>query len=300
MEHISSYPEVLALGHKMILEIFNGPVLVEEKIDGSQFSFGVINGELIARSKGKQLVLEAPEKMFDKAVEVIQSIKPQLTDGWMYRCEYLQKPKHNTLVYDRIPASHLIVFDIDNNLQSYLTYDEKLQEAHRIGLEVVPRLFEGVVENKEMFEGFLNLKSVLGNTTVEGVVIKNYDLITTSKKIAIGKYVSEKFKEVHEGDWKLRNPGRLDVIQKVIEEYSTEARYNKGIQHLRDRGELKDDLPDIGPLIKEVSSDVNKECEDEIKDKLYKAFWPQIQRGIVKDIPQWYKDQLAARAFSEK
>ena len=37
MEKINGYPSVMQLGHKMIAEIFSGPVLVEEKIDGSQF-----------------------------------------------------------------------------------------------------------------------------------------------------------------------------------------------------------------------------------------------------------------------
>jgi ATP-dependent RNA circularization protein (DNA/RNA ligase family) len=38
---ILSYPSIYALGHRAIRELFDGPVVVEEKIDGSQFSFGV-------------------------------------------------------------------------------------------------------------------------------------------------------------------------------------------------------------------------------------------------------------------
>ena len=53
------------MGHKAIAELLKGPVYVEEKVDGSQFSFGVDeNGEIRVRSKGCELVLDAPEKMF--------------------------------------------------------------------------------------------------------------------------------------------------------------------------------------------------------------------------------------------
>ena len=35
-----SYPQIYNLGHKAIAGIFDDDVLIEEKIDGSQFSFG--------------------------------------------------------------------------------------------------------------------------------------------------------------------------------------------------------------------------------------------------------------------
>ena len=41
-----SYGKIFNLGHKETEALFDGPVVVEEKIDGSQFSFGSINGEL--------------------------------------------------------------------------------------------------------------------------------------------------------------------------------------------------------------------------------------------------------------
>ncbi len=46
MENINSYPSVYQLGHKAIQNIFDGKVVIEEKIDGSQFSFGMINRPL--------------------------------------------------------------------------------------------------------------------------------------------------------------------------------------------------------------------------------------------------------------
>lgn len=33
-----SYPSIYALGHRAIVDLLKGPVFIEEKIDGSQFS----------------------------------------------------------------------------------------------------------------------------------------------------------------------------------------------------------------------------------------------------------------------
>lgn len=81
METINSYPQVYAVGHRVIKDLFVGEVAVEEKIDGSQFSMGVVNGELCCRSKGKQIILDAPEKMFTKAIETATELKDELYPG---------------------------------------------------------------------------------------------------------------------------------------------------------------------------------------------------------------------------
>src|SRR5687768_920213 len=91
---IHSYPSIYQIGHKMISDIFKSEVIIEEKVDGSQFSFGVIDGELMCRSKGKQLIMDAPEKMFQKAVDYVRSIAPDLPWGWTFRGEYLSTSKH--------------------------------------------------------------------------------------------------------------------------------------------------------------------------------------------------------------
>ena len=296
---LHSYPSIYALGHKAIEQLFSGPVLIQEKVDGSQFSMGrTESGELECRSKGQQLIVSAPEKMFQKAVDTAQSL--DLHPGWVYRCEYLSVPKHNTLAYSRVPNKYLIVYDICPGLETYLSYDEMVIEATRLGLEVVPRLYEGMVDNIEMFKGLLERESVLGGVQIEGVVAKNYALFTTEKKVAMGKFVSESFKEKHGSDWKERNPGQGDFVQTLIGQYRTDARWQKAVQHLRESGKLEGSPRDIGLLVREVPEDILKECEQEIKDALFDHFWKDIQRGVIAGLPQWYKDQLAQTAFGAK
>lgn len=296
---INSYPSIYALGHNAIEDILDGDVVVEEKVDGSQFSFSVVNGELLCRSKGQQIVVGAEEKMFSRAVATALELKPLLTEGWVYRCEYLQKPKHNTLAYKRTPDKHLILFDVMIGEEEYLFPARKHEEAKRIGLEVVPVLYRGFVRSLDMVKELLHTPSILGGK-IEGVVIKNYHVFTKEKKIAIAKFVSDDFKEQHATEWKKSNPTQSDIVQKIIDTYRHEGRWSKAVQHLRDNGTLEESPRDIAGLIKEVPADVQKECEDEIKGILWAHFWPQIKRGITAGLPEWYKTVLASNAFDNR
>lgn len=289
-----SYPSIFNIGHAALSDFLQLPVLVEEKIDGSQFSFGRFDGELKVRSKGKEMHPDAPEKMFERAVEAVKTL--DLHDGWTYRGEYLQKPKHNTLCYERIPTKHVIIFDINTAEEVYLPYFDKVDEAKRIGLEVVPML-DFAITNAERLKSLLETDSILGGQKIEGVVLKNYSVFGPDKKVKMGKYVSEAFKEKHQKAWKAANPGRQDAIDNLITQLRTDARWQKGIQHLREVGELENDPRDIGKLLKAIGQDVYTEEGEWIKEQLFKWAWPQIQRGITRGFPEWYKEQLLQTAF---
>src|SRR3990172_9507207 len=134
-----TFPKVWNIGHAAARELFDGPVVVQEKVDGSQISFGVFGGELKVRSKGKELVLDAPEKMFSVAVQQIKSFQHLLKDGWTYRGDYLSKPKHNALAYDRVPPHNIIIFDISPSQEEYLPAETVRTVAeYTDGLMVVP------------------------------------------------------------------------------------------------------------------------------------------------------------------
>src|SRR5688572_14572618 len=110
---IGSYGSIYALGHKAVATILEGlSVEATEKVDGSQLSFGVIDGELRIRSKGQELHLGADNGMFNLAVANIEAMANSLVANWVYRGEYLMKPKHNTLAYERVPHNNIILFDV--------------------------------------------------------------------------------------------------------------------------------------------------------------------------------------------
>jgi hypothetical protein len=311
MDSWHSYPSIYTLGHSALSELLTGPVWVEEKIDGSQFSFGVseevLPGEedqgyqriLHVRSKGAVLHADAPEAMFTEAVATAKALAPMLRAGWTYRGEYLKKPRHNGLAYDRIPKMHVILFDINSGHETYLSQDDKRQEADRLGLEVVPLLASGVVETVADFRRFLDQDSILGGQKVEGVVVKprDYNLFGRDKKCLFGKFVSEAFKEVQSKYWKADNVTKTDILDQLGDTYGTLARWHKAVQHMRERGEIDDSPRDIGRLLTEIPEDIKKECEDEIKARLFAWAWPHLRRLVTRRVPEWYKDELLKRQF---
>lgn len=291
---VPSYASPYAIGHRAIRDLFDGPVVVQEKIDGSQISLLLTDDmELRMRSKGAVLHVDAPDKMFAKGVEVAKGIAHRLQPGWIYRGEYLRAPKHNTLAYDRCPHNHIMLFDVEKGegTQDYLTPAELAEEAARIGLESVPVLHLGTSQPHEV-KDFLERVSVLGGQKIEGVVVKNYAKFTDDKKVMMGKFVSEAFKEVHRGEWRGSNPTQGDIVAQLIASYKTPARFAKAVQHLREAGRITDTPKDIGALINEVGADIERECAEEISKALYDHFWPSIRRGVVGVLPQWYKAQL--------
>jgi hypothetical protein len=302
MGHLHSYPEIFNLGHRNVVDLFNEQVVVQEKVDGSQFSFGVQNVGLVARSKGAELIIDAPEKMFTKAVDTIKRLfaEGRLTEGWTYRGEFLQSPHHNTLKYDRVPKDHIILYDVDTGLENYVAPNALRQIADSLGLECVPTLYVGMIQNADFLKAFFETDSILGGTKIEGMVIKNYSRFTLDKKVMMGKLVRPEFKEMNKVEFRVKNPTQGDIIQNIIDTYKNDARFNKAVQHLRDLGILTDSPKDIGPLMREVPADILKECEDEIKEALWKFAWPKIQRGVTAGLPEWYKAFLLDKQFNKE
>lgn len=299
---IHSYPSVFAIGHPSVEELFLDEVVVEEKVDGSQFSFGYIDGEVHMRSKGAEIFAANPEKMFGPAVDYVMSIEGLIKGraGDIFRCEYLGKPKHNTIAYDRIPENHLMLFDVEISPNRFLDDGIKRVVAEELGIEPIPHLATTTVTSSEQVVEFLERESVLGGSRVEGVVVKNYSRFGRDKKILIGKYVSEAFKEKHAREWKGANPQGKDIIAQLTEQYRTQARWRKAIQHLRDEGELEHSPRDIGKLLKEISTDTHEDSHEEIKEALFKWAWPKISRGLNAGFPEFYKAELMAGQFGEE
>lgn len=286
-----SYPSPYAFGHRGVYDILDGEVLIEEKIDGSQFSFGFYDGKLKMRSRGQEINPYITEGMFSKGIAYVRSIEDKLTEGYMYSGEYLQKPRHNILPYSRIPNNHTMIFDIRKGNEDYLSREEKEIESIRLGFEITPVLYNGKASFDQL-EDFMKSESILGGP-IEGIVIKNYSKLCPNKKVAMAKIVSSKFKEKHAKEWKQDNPGQKDIRTMLCEKYRSEARWAKAVMHLKEEGKLLGEPKDIGLLVKEVQEDIFKDSVEEIKELLFEWAWPDIKRASIGRLPEWYKAQLS-------
>lgn len=289
---ISSYPKVLTVGHRYVEGVITPPNIIEEKVDGSQISFGKdLEEHLCIRSRGAVIHPEAPDSMFREGVDYIKSIEKWLEPGITYRGEYLKKPKHNVKTYDRIPKNHIVIFDVEFYGNPVMTHWEKVNYANAIGLECVPCLAKDVNTIGEL-EKLLNTESFLGGGKIEGIVIKNYYRITPDGKFMVAKIVNEDFKESHRKTWgEIKQAGK-SVIERIVLDLNTEARMNKAVQHLRELGELTCSNADIGKLLQQMHKDIDEEESEHIKEVLYKNYIKDIKRGVCKGLPQWYKDKL--------
>jgi len=296
---IPAYGKIYALGHPALKSLLHGPVSIQEKVDGSQLSFAKLNDRLRIRSKGREIFVEAPDAMFKAGVEYVQSIQDKLVEGWVYRCEYLRVPKHNSLCYTRIPLNHIVLYDVMTQRETYGNRNSIETAAKLLDIEPVQHLFEGEMD-LHSFQILMNTESSLGGQKIEGLVIKNYsEFCQKTGHVLMGKYVSEHFKEVHNKEWKLNNPGRQDIMVGLIGKYKTDARWEKAVFHLRDEGLLQNAPQDIGALMKLVAPDVAAEHKEEIQQELWKYFWPQLSRALTAGLAEWYKQRLVTKQFEE-
>lgn len=300
---IPSFPKIFAIGSKQTERLLSGEVEITEKIDGSQIGFGNLGGALYIRSKGAQLYVDNPDKMFGLAVELIKDRfdRNLLTEGIIYYGEYLKTERHNVIHYGRVPLNHIALYGVlDTNNDHYASYHVIQACAKLLEFETVPLLHQGKVTSIEELKSNLSRISVLGKEKIEGFVIKNYNeqLMIGGQVIPIlmGKFVSEDFKEVHKKEWKSANTskGKWEIYKS---QFCNTARWLKAIHFLRDCGQLEQSPKDIGKLIKRIQDDINEEEKANIQEWLFNEFGSHIGREAVKGFPQWYKEYLLQKAL---
>ncbi len=291
------YDKILALGDPAIQDIFDSPCIIEEKIDGSQFRFGIDEkGMIFFGSKGVDYSDERPpDKMFVPAITVAKEILNNIgiqKIPILFVCEYLSKPKHNTMAYDRVPVKSLVLLEVFLEGQP-VPYEQKLACAMDMGLEV-PQLLKKAYEKPTMEElkALLEKPSMLGKVPVEGIVIKNYSkrfFMHNKTHPYFAKYVREEFKEENKKNW---NQG-VPLEDQLLGDYPKEPRWRKAVQHLKERGELESAPRDIAKLLPEIEKDFEEECQEAIKERLYGKFRHSLLAGMKRGFAEWYKDQLA-------
>lgn len=295
-----SYPKVHHLGDPVLEGLLDGEVSVEEKLDGSQFRINIdINGMFNFGSHRVEFPTNENNQMFQVGVEncmkLLASImgKPREHEIHIF-CEFMKSQRQNTLTYDRVPKNNIVIFDIIKDSHWY-SYEEKSKFANKYGFEVIPRLYKGTGLSSELINELIKSRSFLGGTTVEGIVVKNYNKFFNPTKYAwmegnflIGKYVRQEFHELNQAAH-AQEHSSLDVVKA---RYNSPARWDKAIQKLTEEGKLLGKMQDIPALIMEIKKDVREECENDIKDQLWKVYGSNIVGSAVKGFPEYYNQKL--------
>ena len=82
--------------------------------------------------------------------------------------------------------------------------------------------------------------------------------------------------------------------------FKSEARWQKAIIHLKEKGILENSPKDIGKLILEIQKDIKEEEQEDIKNYLYKFIIKDILRKSTQGFPEWYKEQLLNNLNKDK
>ena len=295
MKNIPGYTKVMTLGAFRTENALEGEVVLQEKVDGSQFGAGVNeDNEVVVRSHNRVMEINAPDKMFQLGVDHVRSVEKEfITLGSDVYCyfEYLQKPKHNTLTYERVPKNNLVLFDCLSK-GKWLDRDQLEYVGDTLQVDVIPELYRGIVDIEKIKE-LLDTPSYLGKEKIEGIVIKNYTqtmLLGGQVFPLFTKYVREEFKERHNTEWKIKSP--KGALQEYVDGFKSEARWQKAFQYLKEKGEIENEPRDIGKLVPRVQEDIKEEEIENIKEFLYKKFIGDITRTAVRGLPEWYKEKL--------
>lgn len=303
MGTVPSYGKIFTLGSAGTAQALTGPVVIQEKVDGSQFSFGIdAEGNYVFKSKNQPLHIEAPAKMFEEAVtsahRALEKLQRKESKREIYFYgEYLQKPKHNALTYDRVPKGHIVLFEGVYELRhmgrEYLQYFADMFE-----LDIIPQLHEGEINLHELGPLYKDVKSFLGGVNMEGIVIKNYGqhiVYNNNLYPLFTKVVCPAFKERNSEAQKEFKKG-WDLNEFILS-FKSEARWVKALQRIKENGEYTGEPKDIANLIKEVQKDLADEEKETIKHALYRAYIKDITRVAVSGLPEWYKNLLITQTF---
>ena len=302
----SKYLEIPHIGEVLEDDITYGRNFVmEEKIDGSNFRFGISKSRGIMVGSKNMDMTEAPAKMFKLAIDWVyqestqkrlnEALEALMVEDVIFYGEYLSSPHHNTIKYDKVPINNIILFDMTID-GVYQTYNVLQHYAQYLGLSVVPILQtkDSMFAVNELAQVVNNTKSVLGDTLIEGVVVKSYDSRMHIRKHDYPfmiKYVRDEFKEMNQKNWKEQKANE-NPVQHILKAINKEKVWEKAIQHAKDDGKLEGRMQDMRVLIGYLNTDIENQWKEAIKEELWVLFKEEISSQMVKGLPVWYKKSL--------
>jgi len=234
------YHKIKILGDRDNKGIFDNPlekIYIQEKMDGANFRFRILNCDFIFGSRTQQLTSNKGEetnvpKNFKRCIDYIKEKISRnriiIPEDYVFFGEAMHK---HTMGYDWEKVPPFLGFDIwDSKKGVWLDYPIVADIYQGLGLDVVPLI--DVVEAKDIIkvDDSIVPQSRYSIDFAEGVVFKNYD------KQLFAKYVRPKFKEESR-----KNFGNIAKYADsdegyFVAKYCTNARIEKMIYKLLDEG----------------------------------------------------------------
>jgi hypothetical protein len=288
-----TYRKIKRIGddeNKDIFSNLNDEIIIQEKIDGGNFRFAVVNNQLIFGSRTQQLQ-ESKEHKYEKNFQkCISHVKGKLSNKDLTKYNHLifygENCVRHTMAYnwDKIPS--FLGFDIKNlQTERYLEYKEVERIYKELELDLVPLI--KICKASEITEinddlvpiSEYSLESAK-DQKAEGIVFKNYN------KQIFAKYVRDAFKErnsvVFGGNPKYNKVDDTNNGDFVFK-YCTNQRIEKLVWKKIDLGN-KLGMQLMGHLIRETYLDIIEEEWKEILTSNWKLDFKNIRKSIAKRV----------------
>lgn len=256
------------------------PVVVQEKVDGSQFAFHLTaDGGVACYSRTREI--EGHDPMFAMACATAKASAQHLTIGHLYVGEALSGRRQNVLMYDRAPRGGLVLFEVQDEAAKSVVFDCR-DLADRIGCDAVAIIYEGAMPSKDELRAMATGHSATLGGQREGIVVKQANPYSRCKIVA------DNFAEV-----KIIKAEKAESpVAGIGQAFAQPARFEKALQHLKEQGKIKGDNSDIRLLIDEVRRDMFDEEKAAISDALFSVFAKDVARAAVAPVAKWYMNRL--------
>ena len=251
---MKKYDSIPRYGKQGTRDILGTEVVVMEKLDGANASFGIIDGELKMFSRNQELNEHNTLRGFYDWVKLNVDTS-KLIINTIYFGEWLVP---HSVQYKKEAQHKFYLFDIyHSDVNEYLSSKIVQSQAKFIGLETPRVLFEGELQDVSELQQYVGLSELTEiPNTGEGIVVKDYE----GQQFV--KIVSDKFKETKS----IKQPSldRTD-IGTLIDSVLTPQRVEKLIHKKIDLGLLPTelDITDTGNVLKALSSDVVNDIFEE-------------------------------------
>ena len=259
-------------------------LVVQEKLDGSNASFTMEDGELVCFSRRKKLnENETLNGFYNWAHEnVDKEVLAPLLNGFIIFGEWLVKHK---IQYKEECYKEFYVFDVyDKKKEIYLPPESVMIIAEDLNLKHVEYLMVMPPSNQLSNIQPQDIQDLVGksNMTVkpntgEGIVVKYLD--GKSEYEDYYKIVSNEFKEFNRQKMKTEVKNHDSVADYAI----TRPRMEKMIFRAIEEGRLSEDnieLENFGPIMKEVGQNFVDDIMEEEKDNMLKIIEKQIKKKM--------------------
>jgi cytidyltransferase-like protein len=152
-------------GQEFVDHLFNTFVTVNEKMDGSAFTFErdkeTGKFKFFRRDQRNPITFvdRTLMKYYEKPIQYIESLPPNILEkiprGWRFGLEYFANNKPVEIMYDRVPKNHLILsyvheYGDDGKIKKTIQDKGELDNwADLLGIERAPIIFQGYLTDEQ-------------------------------------------------------------------------------------------------------------------------------------------------------